>query len=137
MGGLFDEALQKTDVWLGGVASRLGDGDRRRAYLALRSTLHALRDRLLPQEAVQLGAQLPLIVRGFYYEGWRPTETPRKERHAEQFLARIRHEFRNEPEVEAGAVARAVFGVLAEHVTAGEIDDVKHLLPAGVRDLWP
>jgi len=34
-------------------------------------------------------------------------------------------------------VARAVFVVLAHRVTKGEIEDVKHVLPAEMRDLWP
>ncbi len=134
--GIFDETLQKSDAWLREIATAL-PGDPGRAYVALRATLHALRDRLTPEEAVQLGAQLPMLIRGLYYEGWRPSATPLKERHRDQFLWHIRREFRNEPQVDAVQVARVVFKVLAEHVTGGEIEDVKHNLPSGIRDLWP
>jgi uncharacterized protein (DUF2267 family) len=34
-------------------------------------------------------------------------------------------------------MARAVFTVLARRVTEGEIEDVKHVLPAEIRSLWP
>jgi uncharacterized protein (DUF2267 family) len=107
------------------------------AYLALRTTLHALRDRLTVEEVAQLGAQLPMLVRGFYYEGWDSTGTPLRVRHKEQFLARIQEEFRSDEPIDPERVARAVFGILARRVAAGEIEDVKHVLPAELRHLWP
>jgi uncharacterized protein (DUF2267 family) len=67
----------------------LGWPNRHKAYLALRATLHALRDRLTVEEVAQLGAQLPTLIRGFYYEGWDPTGKPLRVRHKEQFLARL------------------------------------------------
>ena len=56
-----------------------------KAYLALRTVLHTLRDRLSVEEAVQLGAQLPMLIRGFYYEGWTLKQKPTKERHKTEF----------------------------------------------------
>ncbi|AKB78938.1 hypothetical protein MSHOH_2455 [Methanosarcina horonobensis HB-1 = JCM 15518] len=43
-----------------------------RADQALRATLHTLRDRLTIEEIVQLAAQLPLPIKGMYYDGWIP-----------------------------------------------------------------
>jgi uncharacterized protein (DUF2267 family) len=106
-------------------------------YSALRITLHALRDRLTVEEVAHLGAQLPMLVRGFYYEGWDPTGKPEKVRHKEQFLARIEQEFKNDDSVDPEVVARAVFFVLSHRVTQGEIEDVKHILPEELRSLWP
>lgn len=83
---VFDTTLEKTNIWLRDVMAELGSKDRHEAYLALRGVLHALRDRLQVEEAVQLGAQLPVLIRGFYYDGWRPSATPKKERHLGQFL---------------------------------------------------
>jgi uncharacterized protein (DUF2267 family) len=104
----------------------------------LRATLHTLRDRLSPAEAAHLGAQLPLLIRGLYYEGWRPAGEPWKARHRGAFVARLKHEMRGHAGLkEPEAVARAVFGVLSRHVSKGEIEDVIHLLPAEVRALWP
>jgi uncharacterized protein (DUF2267 family) len=34
-------------------------------------------------------------------------------------------------------VARAVFFVIEHRVSQGEIEDVKQVLPAEMRDLWP
>src|SRR6266851_4782007 len=65
---VFDTTVQKTNIWLKDIMQALGWEDRHKAYVALRITLHALRDRLTPEEASQLGAQLPMLIRGLYYE---------------------------------------------------------------------
>jgi uncharacterized protein (DUF2267 family) len=134
---IFDATLQKTHGWLNDLMSELGGDDKRRAYLALRATLHALRDRLPVEEVAQLAAQLPMLVRGFYYEGWDPTGKPVRERHREQFLARIGLELAGADAIDPECIARAVFRLLAQRVSAGEIEDVKQILPAELRALWP
>jgi uncharacterized protein (DUF2267 family) len=132
----FDSTIQTTNIWLHEVAGRLGSDDKQRAYHALRAVLHALRDRLPVEQAVALGAQLPMLIRGFYYEGWHPHGKPLKERHKEEFLAHIASAFRDDSEVNAGDTARAVFEVIAKHVSPGEIKHVMITLPADIRSLW-
>lgn len=134
---VFDTTIQKTASWLNELMRLLGWQDRHKAYLALRATLHALRDYLTVEEVAQLGAQLPMLIRGFYYEGWDPTGKPLRERSKAQFLDRIRQEFRGDRSIDPEQVARVVFTVLAKHVSAGEIEDVKDILPDEIRDLWP
>lgn len=108
----FDSTLHTTNGWLREVLDGLGWVDRHAAYQALRAVLHALRDRLPPDQALALAAQLPMLVRGFYFEGWRPADTPVRERHKEQFLGHVATAFRNDPDLNAEEVARVVFGVL-------------------------
>jgi uncharacterized protein (DUF2267 family) len=134
---VFDTTIQKTNLWLKDLMWELGWEDRHQAYEGLRVTLQALRDRLTIEEAAQLGAQLPLLLRGTYYEGWRPTGHPTKERHVEAFLSPIRAHFRNDPRIEAEEVARAVFKLLATYISTGEIQDIQHVLPKELQDLWP
>jgi uncharacterized protein (DUF2267 family) len=131
----FDSTLQTTNVWLKEVGEEMGRVEGPRAYHALRAVLHALRDRLPVDVAAALGAQLPMLVRGFYYEGWHPADKPLKERHLEEFLRHIPRAgegFTGDPE----RAARAVFRVLARHVSAGEVEGVKGCLPAEIRELW-
>ncbi|MDA0302496.1 MAG: DUF2267 domain-containing protein [Chloroflexi bacterium] len=130
-------ATQKAYAWIGEVSETLGVPDRHRGYQALRSVLHALRDRLGVDEAAHLGAQLPLVVRGIYYEGWKPAGKPEKQRTREAFLEEIRSEVPGMLLDEAEIAAVAVFEVLQRHVGGGEVEDVKGVLPAEVRALWP
>jgi uncharacterized protein (DUF2267 family) len=134
---VFDRTVHKTNEWLNDLNELLGGGNKHQAYSAMRATLHALRDRLTVEEVAQLGAQLPMLVRGFYYESWAPAGKPLKERHAEEFLVRIALELRRDDPTDPETIARAVFAVMAKRVTAGEIEDVKHVLPADIRQLWP
>jgi uncharacterized protein (DUF2267 family) len=134
---VFDTTLHKTNAWLNDLMEVLDCPDRHKAYRTLRATLHALRDRLTMEEVAQLGAQLPMLIRGFYYEGWDPTGKPLRVRHREQFLARIEEELRGDRRIDPERVACAVFTVLAQRVSEGEIEDVRHVLPAEIRDLWP
>lgn len=133
----FDSTIQTTHVWLKEIQERLGWHESYRAYHALRAVLHALRDRLTVEQAAALAAQLPMLVRGFYYEGWHPHGKPVKERHKEEFLAHVADAFRDDPTVDPEQVTRAVFQVLAKHVTTGEIESIKQGLPAELRSLWP
>jgi uncharacterized protein (DUF2267 family) len=133
----FDETLHLTNAWLKDVMTGTGSDNREDAYAALRAVLQTLRDRLTVDDAVHLGAQLPMLVRGFYYEGWHPAGRPYRERSREQFLEHVEERMRGREHLEAERVTRAVFRLLDERVTAGEIEQVKHALPEPVRDLWP
>jgi uncharacterized protein (DUF2267 family) len=136
---IVDRSVQKTNVWLRDVNAELSWFTFQRGYLALRSVLHALRDRLTTPEVAQLGAQLPTFIRGVYYEGWNPARTPVKSRGKELFLRQIRAEFAHtkNPDVDAEEIARAIFRVLAKHVSKGELDQVRALLPKEIREFWP
>ena len=90
---VFETTLHKANRWLKELMEELGWEDRHAAYLALRATLHALRDRLTVEEVAHLGAQLPMLIRGVYYEGWDPTGKPVPERRVEAFLLRIAQQF--------------------------------------------
>jgi uncharacterized protein (DUF2267 family) len=133
---VFDETVHKTNIWLKEIAQVLGP-DRHRAYNALRAVLHCLRDRLTVDEAAQLGDQLPMLVRGIYYEAWHPAGKPEKIRTREEFLARISTHLPKARPINAEDAARAVFQVLEKYVTAGEIEDVVQAMPQEIRILWP
>jgi uncharacterized protein (DUF2267 family) len=132
-----ERAVHTTNTWLKELLDELGWEDRQRAYHALGVVLHTLRDHLTVAEATDLGAQLPLLIRGLYYEGWSPNGKPVKEHKKEDFLAHIAAALGRRPETYPEGVAWAVFRILERHVSSGEIADIKHVLPASIRSLWP
>jgi uncharacterized protein (DUF2267 family) len=136
---ILDRSVQKTNVWLRDVNYELGWFTFQRCYLSLRAVLHALRDRLTVPEVAQLGAQLPIFIRGIYYEGWNPSQTPVKSRGKEVFLRQVRAEFAHtrNPDVDVEQVTRAIFRVLCKHVSKGELEQIKAILPRELRHFWP
>src|SRR5258706_15480363 len=83
---VFERAVQKAQGWLKDLQAELGWGDRHQTYEALGIVLQVLRNRLPVQEAVNLGAQLPLLLRGLYFQSWDVSKNPEKYRHADEFL---------------------------------------------------
>ena len=137
---VFDETVHLTNSWLKDLMSDLNWDDRHRAYLGLRLALQALRDHQSVDEAAHLGAQLPMLVRGFYYEGWHPAHKPDKNRSKEAFLDRVYDGFRQNPTdepIDPEEVVRAVFKLLAARISKGEAAQVRHGLPRRIREMWP
>ncbi len=133
----FEKTVQRTYEWIDDVAFHLQTQDRKTAYAVLRATLHALRDRLDLNEGAQLAAQMPMLLRGLYYEEWDPSTQANKERHKEYFLARVREGLRNYEHLDVERAVRAVFMALESNISRGEVKDVVSLLPRDLRDLWP
>src|ERR1035441_5240280 len=104
---ILDRSVEKAHVWLNDLAEELGTKDRHEAYRVLRAFLHALRDHLSVDETAQLSAQLPVFVRGVFYEGWDPSRTPDRAREIDSFLAKIAGEAGLAGETEAPFAATA------------------------------
>jgi len=131
-----DHAPQVVAEWLNELAEDLEWPDRGRTYLLFRETLHAVRDYLTVDEAADLSAQLPILIRGIYFDGWVPSRTPAHPRNKVDFLARVSDRFGTEPlEDEERAVA-AVFDLLRRHLSEGEFDQIVGSMRKSLRDLW-
>lgn len=127
---LFEASTQKTRLWLDELAEELGrPGDQRYAMRVLRGFLHTLRDRLPVPETAHLAAQLPELLRGIFYEGWRPTTLPHRYHDLDTFLAKVAAEGLLAGETEAAYGAEASARVMRRHVGAGELDKVRAVLP--------
>jgi uncharacterized protein (DUF2267 family) len=99
--------------------------------------LHAVRDWLPVNEAVDFGAQLPELLRGAYYEGWRPAATPVKKRSLDDFTAAVTAHFKADPIPNPAQAVMEVCRLLNAKITPGEIEDVRHAMPEEIRNFWP
>ena len=132
-----DHTVQLTHEWINESDARLGWENKHRSYRLLRSVLQALRDWVSVNDAAHFGAQLPELLRGVYYEHWRPANTPEKRRSRTGFLARVADVFQKDPIIYVSEAVMAVFDLLSHKLSAGEIEKVRHALPADLRSLWP
>jgi uncharacterized protein (DUF2267 family) len=142
---VFQNTLRKSEEWLHEIMTLLNWTDQKQAYKALRAVFHTLRDRLTVEEATDFSAQLPMLLRGLFFEGYNPTGKPSRINTVEQFVDRVNTHFPahevgdfNEPDpsFDPEEITRAVLKVIASYVSTGEIKDVIASLPEKLRDLW-
>ena len=136
---VFDKTLQTTHTWLAELMQDEAVGpDRQLAWQVLGVVLRAVRDRIPLDLAVHLGSQLPLLVRGIYYDQWHaPGRLDGKPRSLDEFLEPIGERLAEIRPMDPRAVTGAVFTVLARHVDPGQAEKVRHALPGEVQTLWP
>jgi uncharacterized protein (DUF2267 family) len=128
-----DRAIDKANVWLADIDAGFGTDDRRLAYRVLRAWLHCLRDRLSVEVAAHFAAQLPELLRGVFFDGWKPSRVPQKYDRAE-YVTR----FARDARVRDSDVAKAagiVTTVARKHMSAGVVAQAFERLPAGLREL--
>ena len=127
--------VAKTREWINETAAELGTEDRREAYRVLRAFLHVVRDRIGVNEAAQLAAQLPELLRGASYENWVHSRTPERYRDRDTFLRKLAEQALLAGETGASYAAAAAVSVLRRHVSEGELEDVLAKFPVELREL--
>jgi uncharacterized protein (DUF2267 family) len=134
--GVFDTTVQQTNLWLKDIMERIETDDRHFAYQVLRGTLHMIRDRIGPENAVHFGAQLPMLIRGLYYEGWHMAHTPTRTRRLMDFIDDIEQDARQDFGPNREEMVRAAFQTIADHIDAGEVDKLIKAFPEDLKSLW-
>ncbi|MFE9190000.1 DUF2267 domain-containing protein [Micromonospora sp. NPDC007208] len=134
----FESSLDKTNLILKDIENAYGwPKDRRnQSYAALRTVLHLLRDRLPVDESVEFAQQLPVLVRGIYFDGWVPSDVPIK-LNRDDFLYEVRQGFPYDAEGGPERVTQVVLDTLRRHVTQGEWQDVKDTMPKDLAMMMP
>jgi uncharacterized protein (DUF2267 family) len=132
---VFDKTLETTHIWLNEICDDLGP-DKQVAWKVLSTVLHKLRDRLPIGLASHLGAQLPLLVRGVYYDQFEPSKLPTDCDNREEFVAEVAEWLSDIRPVDPDLAVRTVFKVLSRHVSEGQVNHVKEALPRSLRQSW-
>lgn len=133
---VFDRTIQTTHIWLDEIMRDHGD-DRQIAWHILGAVLHALRDRLPADLSAHLGAELPLLVRGLYYDQYQPSRQPDVTRTRDAFLERVEEGLKGTRPVNPLDATRSVFGVIAHRIDLGQSAKVRDTLPKDIQALWP
>ncbi|MFI7024483.1 DUF2267 domain-containing protein [Micromonospora sp. NPDC049900] len=133
-----ESSMDKTILILKDIERAYGwpKEQRNQSYAALRTVLHLLRDRMPVQESVEFSAQLPMVVRGIYFEGWQPSDVPIK-LNRDDFLYEVRQGFPYDVQGGPERVVQVVLDTLRRHVTQGEWDEVKDTMPDDLARIMP
>jgi uncharacterized protein (DUF2267 family) len=109
--------------------------DRTIVQRATAAVFHALRDRLTPNEADQVFAQLPEPLKRIWGEGEEAEREPIK-MNREEFCERVLRDAGLPSKREARWMILAVFAALKEQISPGEARDVMAQLPKDLKELW-
>jgi uncharacterized protein (DUF2267 family) len=131
---VFDKTLNSTNIWLDEITEKRGP-DRKLAWKILSVVLHKVRDRIPIGLAAHLGAELPLMIRGVYYDQFEPAKLP-IDWSGEQFKQEVARWLSDVRPVNPDEAIRAVFTVLSRHLPQGQLQNVQQALPEEIRALW-
>ena len=134
---MLQSPMQKTHEWLCDFMDHTGRKDEQKTWQMLRATLHVLRDRLTIEQCAHLSAQLPMIIRGLFFEGWKPSYQPSDIRDRKAFVDAVSKEVGNIPDIDPNQAIDGTLHVLTTHVTDGELQKIKGMLPPELRSMWP
>jgi uncharacterized protein (DUF2267 family) len=131
------EALDVARAWIADLMARLQWRERATAFRVLVAGLHGLRDSLSRDAAAQLGAALPPLLRGYYFAGWLPSPRSASAGTRAGFLARIHEGVRRDPAVDPEQAARAVLELIADRLSATDVENARSATPRQLRPFWP
>lgn len=135
-----NHAFEEAKEWLDALCAKGPFANEQQAYSYLRVVLHAVRDRLTVEEAAHFAAQMPMLVRGFYYDGWRPAAAPNKDDDTvDAFLETVKRGLGNfySPPPDISQATSAILSLLTERISEGQIRHVREQMPKEMQALWP
>jgi uncharacterized protein (DUF2267 family) len=139
----FEKHAAKGNKFLKDVMEYMGeDNNRDKAYRITKAVLHSLRDVLTVEENLHLISQLPLVLKGVYVDNWKISGSPKRLRSIDDFcqdlqtIAGLTAEEDFPSKDDCMDSIHAVFSVIKEMVSEGEIEDIKAIMPRELKELW-
>ncbi|MEF2550090.1 DUF2267 domain-containing protein [Aurantimonas sp. A2-1-M11] len=134
----FTRSAEQAQHWVNELRDDLGWTGEKDAYRLLRAVLHALRDWLSLEEVADLSAQLPMMIRGVFFENWQPSLIWQvTDRSKDDFTLRVQKEFGSEAMDDPDKAVAAVFRLIDKHISPGEARQVRGQLRKSLQGLWP
>jgi uncharacterized protein (DUF2267 family) len=131
-----ESTVRTSREWVSEYAAKLGQSHPATAFRCLRVALHAIRDRLPIEAAASLATELPMLLRGAFYEDWRPGSSPDTPRTADELYQEVLRELESDTTTPPHDVMRAAFSLLEDRVDWDEIAKVRRILPQPIRAMW-
>lgn len=132
----FEKHCNEANSWLLDIADNIDHPGRTEwAYGCLKAVLHTMRDRTTIEEVFHFSAQLPIVIRGIYFEGYKPTGKPKK-MNAKELMQNIKAGLGPGNLVTAEEAFRVVLELLYEKTSTGEMDDIRGGMPKSIQKIW-
>lgn len=135
----FEQYASEGNRIINEVTHQLGT-DRDHAARVTRAVLHAIRDRIPPDDAIQFAQGLPMALKGVFIDRYDPSKTPVTIRHKEKFIDFVRSKNPSAaadfPDRESVIDAlQAVFYVLENNMSYGQVQQIKNMLNIEIANL--
>jgi uncharacterized protein (DUF2267 family) len=130
----FEKYADEGNRFINEIAARL-KCDRNTAGRVTRAVIHALRDRLPVDDAIQFAQGLPMALKGVFIDQYDISKAPVYIRNADDFInfVRLKNRFSAVADFHSPydviRALNAVFYVLERHMDIGQIQQIKMMLP--------
>ncbi len=136
------KSIQKTQESTALILKKMMDTNQFRttthAFVVLRATMKAIRDRIEPGEAFHLGGQLPALLRGYYFEGFDMAQVKRPKsscKGVNEFYGEVRDYLEAYDFMDLEKVVPIALNVILDSIDSGEASQVLHQLPKDLQEL--
>jgi uncharacterized protein (DUF2267 family) len=136
----FEKYAAEGNRFINEVAAKLRC-DRNTAGRVTRAVIHAVRDRLPVDDAIEFAQGLPMALKGVFIEQYDISRAPVRIRHADDFInfVRLKNRFSAVADFHSPydviRALHAVFSVLENHMDIGQVEQIKMMLPQEIVDL--
>lgn len=134
---ILENNIHQTMDWIYAVeeACHWDDDNQRKAFIALRAVLHQLRDLLALEAAAALSSQLPLLIRGIFFENWKPDSNSSKIFEKDEFLSLVSKALYPYRDMDVEKTIKGVFNVLSRKLPPGVFDNIIKAIPKEIQAL--